>query len=128
MKHTINKERKIVYVALNFATGLTDLTLYVRKPDGSMLDPIAMTEQGEGIYTATYTPDAVGVWQEKVISQSNHDKVVRSYIVVNYDEDDVYEKVDSVETKVDSVQTDITYIKDKVDSIDEQINPGGYFA
>lgn len=128
MKHTINKEKKVVYVALNFATGLTDLTLYVRKPDGTTLDPIVMTEQGEGIYTASYTPDAVGIWQEKVVSQSNHDKIIRSYLVVNYDEDDLYSKSNTIENKIDTVQSDITYIKNKVDSIDEQVNPGGYFA
>lgn len=131
MNKTINKLKSIVYVALDFTTGLTDVTLAVRNPSGGVFATIIMTEQADGIYTASYTPDALGNWQEKVTSVTNNDKVIRAYEVVSYDTDDVKVQTDSIETKVDTVdgkidiidsnvdstQTDVTTIKGKTDNL-----------
>lgn len=116
---TINKVRNIVYVAINFTTGLTDLVLAVRKPDGSALSPApTFTEQGNGVYTASYTPDTAGMWQELVTSATNGDKAIRAYTVVNYDVDDVAGAVATVDGNVDSIKTTVESNASKLDTID----------
>jgi len=123
MNQTINKERKIVYVALNFATGLSDLVLSVRKPDGTMVAPApSVTEQGDGVYTFTYTPDISGKWQEKISSALNSDIVFRSFNAVAFDNDDLHSQADSIESKVDNVDADIAVVDGKVDAIDVKVD------
>ena len=138
----INTLREVVYVALDFALGVVDLTLTVRKPDGNSLAPIVLTEQTDGIYVGSYTPDAVGVWQEKITSVANGDKVFRSTTVELLDISDVKTVVDSNATKLDTVISKEDAIKTvvdansvKLDTIDgkvsglsTEIRGGGYFA
>jgi hypothetical protein len=150
MNQTVNKEKKVVYVASKFTTGLSDLTLTVRKPDGTVLSPNpSAIEQGDGVYIFTYTPDIVGRWQEKLSSVINGDKVFRSYEVVAYDASDLQTqiadvdtkidgvqstvtvtdgKVDVIDTKIDAVDTKLITIDSKIDNIAVEIHPGGYFA
>jgi len=150
MSQKINTEKKVVYVALNFATGISDLTLEVRKPDGSVFSFEStegdFSEQGQGIYIAEYIPDTVGLWQEKVTSVINGDKAIRSYEVTSYKVDDIQSQVDGVETKVDNItsktdnlpantsqeltdiDTQLGNIETKVDNISIETNPGGHFA
>ena len=128
-KQTINKVKEIVYVAQGFTTGLTDLVLVVRKPNGTLVAPNpTITEQGLGVYTASYTPDALGTWQEQITSVVNGDKVIRAYDVVSYDTDDLQSQVDGVETKADTIITDIATVNTKVDNIINNSSAGGYFA
>jgi len=148
MKHKINLSKTIVYVALGFQAGVSDLVLSVRKPDTTTIAP-AFVEQGSGIYVASYVPDAVGNWQETVTSVLNGDKVVRSFDVVPYDLTDIKTQNDTIEGKVDAVdgkvdtangkldvvdgkvdtlQTTANSIETKVDALDLSINSGGYFA
>lgn len=133
---TINKSRELVYVAQGFVTGLSDLIIVVRKPDGTLFTPApTFTEQGDGVYTLSYTPDLLGTWQEKISSVTNGDVLINAYDVVAYDVDDIQGQVDGVETKVDTIQTGVTSannkldsIETKVDSLDLQIKSGGYIA
>lgn len=155
-KQTINKLKTVVYVPINFTGGLEDLTLTLRNPSGSIFDTIVMSEESGGIYTATYTPNALGNWQEKVSSVSNGDIVIHTYDVVSYDADDIKTQTDSIETKVDTVDGKVDTVDGKVDVIDgnidsvkvtvettdgkvdnintkvdgiyNNVNPGGYFA
>ena len=114
MEQKINEVKKIVYVALNFTAGLTDVVAAVRKPDGSALTPApTFTEQGAGIYTAEYTPDTLGVWQEKVTSATNGDVAIRSYKVVSYNISDVKTDTAAIKTETDKIQT----IDDNIDAI-----------
>jgi hypothetical protein len=113
----VNTLRNVIYVALDFGTGLTDLTLVVRKPDGTLLSPIIMTEQGDGVYVASYTPDVIGVWQEKITSISNSDKVFRSTVVELLDLSDISTKEDLVKTVVDSNATKMDTLTSKSDAI-----------
>lgn len=145
----INTVREVVYVALDFAVGLTDLTLLVRKPDGTSLAPIALTEQADGVYVGSYTPDAIGVWQEKISSVSNSDKVFRSTVVEAFDIADVkavadsnaskldgldakantiISKSDAIKVVVDSNAGKLDSIDTKVSGLSTEIKPGGYFA
>jgi hypothetical protein len=106
MNSTVNEVRKVVYIAYDFTTGLEDLVLVVRKPDESLLDPNpTVTEQGNGVYTASYTLDVIGVWQESISSITNGDKVVRTIVVESVSIADVKSVVDAVDTKVDEVET-----------------------
>lgn len=126
---TINKVRKVIYVALEFATGVSDFVVTVRKPDGSVVTPApVVTEQGDGVYTFEYTPDVVGVYQERVVSVVNGDKAIRSVRCVAADVEDVKTqvntiegKVDTVGTKVDAVDTKVTAVDGKVDAVDAKV-------
>jgi hypothetical protein len=153
MNQTVNKVREVVYVAENFTTGLTDVTLVVREADGTILTP-AVTEQSGGVYIASYTPTVVGVAQEKITSVVNGDKVIRSVVIQAVDESDISASVAAVKTDVDSsttaiesavtgVGTQVTGVKTELDSVQTTVNSirttvnsisagenhkGGYFA
>jgi len=150
-KHLINTQRIVRYVALNFTTGLTDLKLKVRKPDGTEYNfgddsnpiyELTLTEVANGEYEGSYTPDVLGEWQEYIYSSSNGDKALRSYVVVDKDITTVSDQVSTLDTKVDDVQagidnantkldshtTKLDNISSKLDAIDSQVNPGGYFS
>jgi hypothetical protein len=140
-KVTINKAVVIRYVASNFTTGLTDLLISVRKPNGDILTPapvfVEIGESGnyDGVYEASYTPNVLGTWQEKITSATNSDRIIRSHDVVAYDVQDVKSqldtvegKVDDVKTVVDSTETKVDDVKAVVDNLALAINPGGYFA
>lgn len=132
----ISTVRKIVWVSLNFTTGLTDLIVVVRKPDGSLLSPApTVVEQGLGIYTAEYTPDTLGIWQEKVSSILNGDLAIRSYEVVAVDLSDIKAEADVIAADVIAVKAEQVIQGGKLDTISTQvagisteIKPGGYFA
>jgi peptidoglycan hydrolase CwlO-like protein len=122
-KTTVNKIRKVEYAAVDFAESLSDLTITVRKPDGSLLAPApTVTEQGDGVYEFSYTPDVVGLWQERVVSAVNGDKAYHNVDVVAVDLDDVDSKVDGVETKVDNVQSTVNTVDGKVDTVDGKVD------
>ncbi len=147
-KIAINKLRTIKYVASEFTEGLTDLILTARKPDGTPFEfevgvtELTLTETADGVYEGSYTPDAQGIWTEKVSSATNGDKAIGSVKVVSLDTEDVGGKVDTVEGKVDTanskldtvdlkadgIKTDTESIETKIDDLDTQIKPGGYFA
>lgn len=144
MKQKLNTPKKISYVASKFTTGLTDLTIVIRKPDGTLFGsgegevaPI-FTEQGDGVYITEYVPNIEGIWQEKVISVLNGDKAFRSFEVVNYVIGDVKLDTISIKQKTDNLPentaqelTNISnkqeVIEGKIDNLDFQISPGGYF-
>jgi hypothetical protein len=120
MEHRISTVKTLRYVARNFQTGLTDVTLEVRKPDGTLFDfggsvtTLILTELTNGEYEGVYTPATLGLWQEKITSTANGDYAIRSYEVVTND-------IDTLETHLDTIET-------KVDSIAAAVYPGGYFS
>lgn len=122
-KRTINKVRELVYVASSFTTGLTDLVITVRKPDGSSFTPTpTFTEQGDGVYVLSYTPETLGNWQEKISSATNGDYLINSYEVVAYDETDIQSQVAGVETKVDTIDTNVDSVKSTVETTDGKVD------
>lgn len=123
----INSTRKMIYASLNFVAGINDFTLAVRKPDGSLLDPApTVLHQGDGVYEASYIVDAVGTWQEKVESVSNGDKIVKSFVVVEFDADSVKAQCDVIESGVVDNSAKLDAIDTKLDNLNETL--GGYFA
>jgi hypothetical protein len=132
--NTVNKVRKIVYVASGFTINLIDLILTIRKPDGSLVTP-TVVEQGAGVYTFSYTPDVVGLWQEQIISVSNGDKVIRSVEIIAVDEVDIKAAIDADSTKIEVVKSGVDIINSKIDQIKSSVDElsfeshvGGYFA
>lgn len=120
---TKDKVRNVVYVALNFTTGLTDVTVAVRKPNGDALSPApTVTEQGNGIYVASYTPDVVGMWQEKVTSATNGDNAIRAYTVIENDADDLAADIAAVDGKIDVVDGNVDSIKTTVEATDGKVD------
>lgn len=126
--NTLNKVRTVTYVALGFTDGLSDLTLAVRNPLGSITYPTVVI-QGGGVYTASYTPDLIGTWQEKFTSLSNKDKVIRSVDIIGADDVDVKAAVTVVSGKVDDANTKLDAIQLSVAAIEAaETKYGGYFA
>ena len=122
MIHKISTERTLRYVALEFATGLVDLELSVRKPDGSLLAPAPeFAEQGEGVYEASYTPDVLGLWQEKISSVSNGDRLINTVNIVAKDIGDVSTEIDGVDAKVDTVDGKVDGVDAKVVAVDTKV-------
>jgi flagellin-like hook-associated protein FlgL len=116
--NVMNKERKVLYMAVGFATGIADFVVTVRKPDGSVLDPApVMSESGDGVYSFSYTPDVAGLWQEKITSATNGDRAIRGFDVVTVDVSDVNTTLGTVEGKVDAVKTQTDSIETKVDAV-----------
>ena len=69
MQYKINQSIRVRYLELNKTTGITDLKIIVQPPTGSELSQISMTEvDGQGIYEASFTPDAIGWWWVRVKS------------------------------------------------------------
>jgi hypothetical protein len=109
---TQNKMKKIVYVAQGFTAGLVDLTLAIRQPDATLVTPvIAFTEQGNGVYVATFTPTQVGNYQFSITSVSNGDNFIKAEDCIAFDSTDVKNDVDtsttSIETAVAGVKNDL---------------------
>jgi hypothetical protein len=69
MQYKISVPIRIRYLELNKTTGITDLKLIVQPPSGGEWSSISMTEvDGQGIYEASFTPDATGWWWVRVKS------------------------------------------------------------
>jgi len=121
---TVSKLRKVEYAAVDFTAGLSDLLVVVRKPDGSTITP-AVTGQGGGIYTFSYTPDVTGLWQEKITSAVNGDVAYRNVNVEAYDVSDVKAQTASIETKVDTVDGKVDAVDGKVTTVDGKVDAVG---
>lgn len=108
MNFTVNKPRVVTYIANLFTTGLTDLVLAVRQPDGTPVSPApTVVEQGAGVYTATYTPTQVGVHQELISSVTNGDKVFKAVAIEAVDTSDIKSDIDSSTTSIESAVTTV---------------------
>lgn len=117
-RQTINKVRTVVYASLGFVTGITDLVLTIKPPSGAI--PIAIfTEQGNGLYTASYTPTALGVYQETVSSVINGDRVVDAYLCMVADDGDNDSQLHAIQTTLAAMQLTLTQIRNAM-------NRGGY--
>lgn len=151
MDYKKNSTIKVNYIALNKTTGLTDVTMYVYDELGALFTTVVMTELIEGsgvdpsgLYYGSFTPDEKGQWRVRIQSDTNGDDIQRVFEIGNYDVDDVKtqtqdieDKVDTIDGNIDAIKTktdnlpadtssEITYMKNKLDSLDTQINPGGY--
>lgn len=81
---------RIVYNARASATGLTDVKITIWKPDGTKLvESVAMSELGDGLYYYDIIPDTVGVYHYKADSASKPLLQTGSFNVVEnvWDED-----------------------------------------
>ena len=115
----VNVAKKLIYIAINRTTGLSDLVLQPFDETGTAFgSPIAFTELANGAYEAAFTPDAIGTWRVRVTSVTNHDDAIKQFDVVSYDVADVYTIVDNIETKIDSIKTET----DKIQTIDDNID------
>lgn len=119
----INTVQKSIYRAQGFTTGLIDLVVNVRQPNGDLLTPNpTVVEQADGAYYVEYTPDALGIWQEKWVSVTNGDNVIRAVKCVTSVLDDVKSAVDTVDSNVDSIKSTVETTDGKVDVLDTNID------
>lgn len=119
----LNEANKVIYIALNKTTGLTDLKLQPYDEAGVAFGvPIVFSELANGAYEASFTPDAVGVWRVRVSSATNNDDAVKTFNVIASKLDDVKTVVDSVETKVDTIDTVVDATKVVADSVETKVD------
>lgn len=112
MQYKINQAIIVRYLAIDNEEGLTDLILIPTNPSGVDQTPITFTEIGDGLYTVTFTPNALGWWLVRVTSVSKPRNVYsKSYFVgtefTTYppQEDG---KLTSIDTKLGEVQASPT--------------------
>lgn len=99
---TINKPRTVVYTALGYTVGITDLKITIRPPSGTA--PTAtFVEQGLGVYVATYTPTVLGVYQEHVTSVLNTDNAFDAYQCQSADLTDLQTQLTALQTSVNKL-------------------------
>lgn len=128
MAQKVNTSRRVFYVALGAQTGLTDVILEVRRPNGNVFGSYPMNEAGDGLYYADYIPSELGMFQEKVISISNGDKTFSTVEVVSANASDLATDLNDVKGDVDNIASQISVINAKVDAIGNKIFASGYFA
>jgi len=110
MQYKISVPIRIRYLELNKTSGITDFKLIVQPPSGGELTPVDMTEvDGQGIYEASFTPNATGWWWVRVKSVSKPLNIYsKSYYVGTTDDPNPSQedgKISSVDTKLGEVQT-----------------------
>ena len=133
MQYKILVPIKIRYLTIDKEEGVSDLTLTPTNPSGADQTPIVFSEMGDGLYTANFTPNAVGWWLVKVSSLTKPKNIYsKSYYVGTSDnpypaqEDG---KITSIDTKFGEVQTTPTAnsllgrLKDIWDKLVELFNP-----
>jgi hypothetical protein len=133
MQYKINQTISVRYLAIDNEEGLTDLKLTPTNPSGVDQTPITFSEIGDGLYTAAYTPNALGWWQVRVSSVLKPKNIYsKSYFVgMEYTTYPPQEdgKLTSIDTKVGEVQATPTQysllgrLKDLWDKLVELFNP-----
>ena len=68
MQYKLNTAIRVEYLASDNITGISDLYLTPTNPSGTDKTPILFTEIGDGLYKASFTPDALGWWSVRVSS------------------------------------------------------------
>lgn len=110
--YKINQAIRVRYLSVTKETGLTDLKLTATDPTGTDDAPITFTEIGNGIYEASFTPDAIGWWSARVSSVLKPANAYsQNYFVgTEYDKYPSQEdgKLTSIDTKIGEVQANPT--------------------
>lgn len=131
MRYKIGEAVTVDYIALKRTTGLTNLKMQVFDEAGiefagspiTMIEVIAGTGENDlGLYTADFTPDAVGRWRIRIESATNKDDLSKIFQIQVTKEDDIKTVVDSIEGKVDNLDLDIIDVKTVVDSTEGKVD------
>jgi hypothetical protein len=98
--YRVNDPIQVEYRAKKSGTGLTVLMDVLDETGAidAVLSVAVMPEpNGDGVYVASFTPDAQGEWMVYVYESGKaDDKVIREYSVGGYDLDTVGQAVDSI--------------------------------
>ncbi len=82
MQFKINQPIYVRYLELEKEEGLTDLILTPTNPSGADQTPITFSDLGDGLYQASFTPNAIGWWQVRVSCVSKPGNVyAKAYFV-----------------------------------------------
>jgi len=84
MIYKINEVITVRYVEVDKVSGI-EIYLVVKPPTGNELDPVLMTNLGNGLYEATFTPDAVGWWWVRIYCPSKTKNLDSKSYFVGYD-------------------------------------------
>lgn len=129
----LGQNERITYTAKNLQSGLTDLTAYVLKPNGSRLGPFDVDEYGDANFKGFYffdfitskTTDAFGTYTGVIISPTEGH---RSAFKIVYEEISVGELGNITDSISDSIKllnkADIEIGIDELEEVTVEISGG----
>lgn len=128
------KNERIIYVAKNFSTGLTDVTADVRRNGVSVATGVSLSDIGGGRYELLLTPAAlttyggIGYYDFYINSASKNAPAVAGRYIHEDDTDDLKDaldliegKIDIIDTNVDSLVTDLASVKTTVEDTNNEV-------
>lgn len=130
MRYKVGETLTVDYVALKRKTGLTNLKMQVWDEAGvefagspiTMIEVIAGTGETDlGLYTANFTPDAVGRWRIRIESATNKDDLSKIFEIQATKEDDIKSAVDNLDGDVVTLDGKVVALDGKVDNLDADV-------
>ena len=123
----ITRSERVIYVARNAETGLTNVTGKVRRNGvyvlGTDTTPLPLTELDNGRYELVLSPSQLntaggaGYYDFYINSATKNAPAITARYINEFNTDDLEAHLDSVETKVDSIQTDTNDIQVNLASV-----------
>jgi len=105
MQYKISTPIYVRYFAVNRNPGLTDLYIIPTNPNGVDQTSVLMTHLENGLYTATFTPNATGWWQARVHSALSALEVYSARYYVGTTDDPNPVQDDTFTGRIGEVQT-----------------------
>jgi hypothetical protein len=105
MQYKISTPIYVRYFAVNRNPGLTDLYIIPTNPNGVDQTSVLMTHLENGLYTATFTPNATGWWQVRVHSALSALEVYSARYYVGTTDDPNPVQDDTFTGRIGEVQT-----------------------
>lgn len=137
----ITREQRLIYLARNATTGLTDVTAQIRRDGGFVLGtdttPLPLVEVGNGRYELILSASQLnsaggaGYFDFYINSASRNAPAITGFFITEANEDDLAAKQITIEGKIDALQvdvtslvTDVTSIKTTVEDTNSEVNSG----
>ena len=84
--YKINQPITVCYKEEKGITGIDDIVLTPTNPSGVDQDPITMTEVGNGMYKASFTPNCIGRWWVRISCSSKPKNCFAQSYFIEYQE------------------------------------------
>lgn len=123
----ITRDQRVIYMARNATTGLTDVTAVVRRNGvevlGTDTTPLPLVEVGSGRYELVLSAaqlnsaGGAGYFDFYINSATRNAPAITGFYITEANEDDLAAKQIVIEGKIDSLQTDVTAIGSDLTSV-----------
>lgn len=126
------KTERVIYVAKNFSTGLTNVTANIRRNGVSVATGVALTEIGNGRYELILSPallttyGGAGYYDFYINSASKPAPAVSAKWILANNEDDLETHIAAVEGKIDIIDTNLDSVKVTVEDTNTKVNSGSF--